>query len=130
MITFGLGEDKYRQVIEIFRDGEEVGKIFALKGKNDLLNSIQVCGFSDAFDFWSCGPFKGFKDIKLLFDKNNKLGGVKDYDSCIRCYREPCQCENKELANTNDIIFDQERISVLKNPFNVKRQAEIVARKL
>lgn len=61
MITFKLENEK--QVI-VLLDGNEVGRIFAPGdgGSNKdsspgSKNSIQVCGFEEAFDLWGCGVY-------------------------------------------------------------------------
>lgn len=96
--------------------GNPVGKIFSpSSSSHDNINSIQVCGFSEAFDLWGCGIFHGYKDIQLLFD-DGVMGG-KDHNcdlrECCRCYRRPCQCE----------VLESE-----KNPFKVKREFELKKR--
>lgn len=94
---------------------KEIGKIFTPSGSGGTsINCIQVCGFSEAFDLWGCGIFKGFKDIQLLFD-DKMLDGTdnfryRDDNACMCCYREPCQCEVKiPLASAG-------------NPFLLKRE--------
>ena len=112
------GSTVYRE-IRIMQDFREVGRIFTPSGSGeDTENAIQVCGFTEAFDLWGCGIFKGYKDIQLLFDEGI-MGGKEttDLNKCCRCYRYPCQCENK--ANYN--VFEKEDGSkkhIL--PFNVK----------
>ena len=87
-----------RKVI-IKQNGKEVGHIFTPSGSgNDVENAIQVCGFSQAFDLWGCGIYKGYKDIQLLFD-GDIMGGQDtncDLHECPRCFRKPCKCETKE----------------------------------
>ncbi len=99
--------------IRILDDNDkEVGQIFTPAGTaNKNKNCIQICGFSEAFDLWGCGPFDGFKDIQLLFD-GEKMKGKTHFDfheGCMRCYRKPCQCEQP----------------IDKNPFIVKREKDL-----
>jgi hypothetical protein len=103
------GKDIAQKII-IRKDGNIVGHIFSPSGSsNDTTNAIQICGFTEAFDLWGCGIFKGFKDIQLLFDEGI-MGGIDnkaDLKECMKCYRKPCQCENKDL----------------EQPFNIKRES-------
>lgn len=101
----------------IRKDGNIVGHIFTpSSSSNNIENAVQVCGFTEAFDLWGCGIFKGYLDIQLLFDEGI-LGGI-DNDAnmreCLKCYRKPCQCENKDCG--------------FNHPFNVKRQYELEKR--
>jgi hypothetical protein len=95
MIEFVLESERS---IKIMKDGETVGQIFTPSGScHDVENAIQICGFSEAFDFWGCGRFEGFKDIQLLFD-DRKMGGEfneAELTKCCRCFMEPCQCESR-----------------------------------
>ena len=116
-MKFRLKNDKLVQVFN--EEGKQVGEIFSPSGSGKTtLNAIQVCGFSEAFDLWGCGVFKGFKDIQLLFDGTKMEGNSSIHhgiieDDCMRCYRMPCQCEVK-IDGTN--------------PFAVKRENEISKR--
>ena len=89
-------ELKDSQTVLIKSEDRIIGKIFSPSGSgNDKKNAIQVCGFSEAFDLWGCGIFKGFKDIQLLFD-GKEMDGKFHFDivdGCVKCYRKPCQCE-------------------------------------
>lgn len=102
--------------VEILNDdGVKVGQIFTPSSSaNNNQNCIQVCGFSEAFDFWGCGIFKGFKDIQLLFDEK-AMKGHFDSDGCCRCFIFPCNCEVKHN-------------SIYTNPFMVKREEELKER--
>lgn len=111
-ISFKLKSDNK---VLIMRDEKEIGQIFTPSSSgNNILNAIQVCGFSEAFDLWGCGPFKGFKDIQLLFD-GKMMGGKSEFSvyKCHSCFRDPCQCEV--------------RLPSL-NPFTVKRQTDLEER--
>ena len=89
-------ELKFKQINEkkimiLNENEEEVGHIFTPAGSgNDNTNCVQICGFTDAFDLWGCGIFKGTKDIQLLFDENKMHGKhIQDKwlshdDVCIR----------------------------------------------
>ena len=106
------------QEIKILDDkGAEVGHIFTPSGSGrHNVNCIQVCGFTEAFDLWGCGIYKGKKDIQLLYD-DVKLKGTFhefDLDKCLRCYQDPCVCENPSRNATM--------------PFRVKREKEIEGR--
>ena len=116
MIEFKL---KNKQNVEIYQDGERVGDIFSPAGSSeDNSNCIQVCGFSEAFDLWGCGRFEGFKDIQLLFDGKKMYGEEQyEFDGCLKCFRNPCQCENRP-----DIIIDKFCRVDDANPFFVKRE--------
>jgi len=94
-------------------DGERrtIGQIFTPSGSgHNKKDSIQVCGFSKAFDLWGCGVFadKGVqvKDIQLKFTpttephalnriiKHDAMGfETKNELPCLRCYNNPCTCE-------------------------------------
>lgn len=98
MITFKQINEKK---IEIIKNNKSIGHIFSPAGSGGLYeNAIQICGFSEAFDLWGCGPYNGFKDIQLLFDDEIMSGDdiIKDSEivanACLRCFRVPCQCEN------------------------------------
>lgn len=111
-ITFEIDDEG---AVAIMRAGKRIGQIFSPSGTGrDVENAIQVCGFSDAFDYWGCGPFKGFKDIQLLFD-DHKMGGefAHALDGCARCYRRPCCCETKKGV-----------------PFVVKRLKEVMLERI
>lgn len=112
-----------REVKIFYRDKHgkeiEIGRIFTPAGSgNDFKDAVQVCGFVEAYDYWGCGvygkpikqksytdkhgiihhPVLQVKDIQLLFDKNVRYHSVAALldGLCVRCYNEPCTCENKE----------------------------------
>ncbi len=97
---------KFAQVndteVEIINDkGEVIGKIFSASDvANVSLNAIQVCGFSEAFDYWACGNFVHKKDIQLLFN-NDLIAGEfsSSFEDCQRCFHKPCQCEDRKLGD-------------------------------
>ena len=115
--------------IKIMKGGVEIGQIFSpADTSEDKTNAIQVCGFSEAYDFWSCGVYPGFKDIQLLFD-DKKLEGefTSDFGECMRCFHKPCQCEVKTNRRAKS-WGDEEIVSDKKeptNPFIVKRQEQL-----
>ncbi len=110
----------------IIRKGmdKNVGHIFTPSGSGRyVLNAIQVCGFTEAFDLWGCGIYRGFKDIQLLFD-TGIMGGVDtriDMKKCCACFREPCQCENKKI-NSKTSPFKVKRKQQLKDRVNEKEK--------
>lgn len=100
-IRFEFVDDQHIKIIGVEeKDGvvlsHEMGRIITPSGSGgDTKNAIQVCGFSEAFDFWGCGyygiektegeidmlkrhghllpwnrspEFNHVKDIQLLFD--------------------------------------------------------------
>lgn len=93
-ITFKIVNE---QEVQILKDGVEVGQIFSPAGSGQMhANCVQICGFSEAFDLWGCGPYKGFKDVQLLFDGKKMEGEftVSNFDKgCYRCYHIPCACD-------------------------------------
>lgn len=113
MITFVLETDTK---IRIMNNGKDIGCIFtpSSSGEN-IVNAVQVCGFSEAFDLWGCGRYRGFKDIQLLFDGKKMAGDNRNY-ICLRCYQFPCQCENRTPNDQHGL------------PFNVKMSHEIEQR--
>lgn len=136
MITFEPIEDKeikkrtgqtiYTKVrIRDHMSGKEIGHIFSPGGSGeDIENAIQVCGFTEAFDLWGCGIYHGYKDIQLLFDEGI-MGGKTNHNlsKCCRCYRNPCQCENK-IRLTKDQkkgIEETGKNNIVRSlPFNIK----------
>jgi hypothetical protein len=103
--------------VKILKNGILVGQIFSPSSSgNNIGNAIQVCGFTEAFDLWGCGIFKGYKDIQLLFDEG-VMGGIESKDilkDCQKCYRKPCQCDIKGYG--------------MEMPFRVKREYELEGR--
>ena len=108
-ITFEL---KNEQLVNIVQDGKVVGRMFSPAGSGgNCVNAVQVCGFSEAYDLWGCGVLEATKDIQLLFDNVEMAGKDTNLDllKCLRCYRDPCQCETPDEPL----------------PFKVKRRKEI-----
>lgn len=118
-----------KEIIILDDNEKEIGHIYSPADYNKHKNNVlQVCGFSEAFDLWSCGDYKGFKDIQLLFD-DKQLGGkyTDDFTKCCRCFREPCQCENKINKfpkGVDDLDYIQD-LNESSNPFNVKRTEQL-----
>jgi len=114
------------QKVIIKKDGKIIGHIFTPSGSgNNNKNSIQICGFTEAFDYWGCGVFDGYKDIQLLFDDGMMGGKSSDFsfEKCLRCYRHPCQCENKiPIDGSHEEAENQKVVSV---PFNIKTSTEL-----
>lgn len=112
------------QKVRILQDGKEVGHIFA-PASSGVDNGIQICGFTEAFDIWGCGIYKGFKDIQLLFD-DKQMKGTHNSNigkGCLRCFRDPCQCENKiPKKATHDMVegFTDKYNKKYPLPFNIK----------
>ena len=105
---------------------KEIGHIFtpSSNGK-DTKQSIQVCGFSDAYTLWGCGlfgqlestkkekckspmgvfevkteKFRQVKDIQLRFEPKTIRHTVENASSkCLRCFNKPCTCESKNKKN-------------------------------
>jgi len=113
MITFVMNGNKK---IRIMRDGTQVGQIFAPASTIKEQNSIQVCGFNEAFDYWACGVYQGFKDIQLTFEYKPMAGKfeVNLTNGCDRCYHSPCQCEEKDRKKV-PFIVKKTASGILKN---------------
>src|SRR3990167_10689659 len=100
---------------------KKVGKIFTPGGSGHFIkNAIQVCGITEAFDFWGCYSFARnnikdrviarlmnrkdsyiqVKDIQLKFDWDVGLHDSYHCDmekDCMGCYNDPCTCDRKDL---------------------------------
>lgn len=140
ILKFKLIDEQNVKIIAIENGIEqEVGCIFtpSSSGQN-ITNAIQVCGFSEAFDFWGCAKyvqpthldtrkriinslenkeeeFKQVKDIQMMFDIETKPTEIRkaDWDNnCCGCFNKPCTCENK--GNDKHI-----------SPYNVKREEDL-----
>lgn len=114
------------ELIKIFKDGKEVGQIFTPSGSSgNNVNCIQVCGCTDIFDYWACGVYKGKKDIQMHFG-DVKIPGefASGMSGCMRCFHSPCACDNKEEYTEQEVIEGTKKNC--SNPFNVKREAEII----
>lgn len=123
-ITFEVSENK--KSIAIMDGDKKIGQIFL-----EEANVLQVCGFTEAFDLWACGPFDGKKDIRLLFDETKLPGKFTggSFNNCMRCYREPCCCENKRVPIHANLLTKTElELKSDDNPFNVKRSHELASR--
>ena len=106
-ITFEIEEKNTK--VKILGNGKLIGHIFTPSGSgHDTPNSIQVCGFDDAFDLWWCGLFgdgKGIakKDIQLFFNENSRLSvGVSN--ECLRCFNNPCTCKDMRIKTFAEVI--------------------------
>lgn len=114
-LKFDLKDKKNINIINE-KDGRIVGRIFTPSGTGrDRPNSIQICGFSELFDFWSCGVFfdknkNPTKDVQLMFDEDShfnpnafsKYNMVKD---CGRCFypKDKCKCDEFK----SDLRYEQ-----------------------
>ena len=108
---------KDKQNINIINeeDGRIIGRIFTPSGTSqDVPDAIQVCGFSDCFNLWSCGKFSTkngnpAKDIQLLFEEGTKpYNLLKDFNlstGCGRCFfpEDKCMCWDLRLIMKEDI---------------------------
>ncbi len=136
MIEFKLKSNKS---VKILKNGKEVGEIFTPSGSgHDVVDGVQICGFSEAFDFWGCGNYEGFKDIQVLFSGQRLKGKHTraSFGECVRCYMNPCACEVKRtLPNKDEKVgkwverVDEEK-EATSNPFKVKRMHEVAANQI
>lgn len=149
-IEFELIDKKNIKIIGIENGKkQEVGCIFtpSSSGEN-ITNAIQICGISEAYDFWGCsryiqprdlnppkrviGALKGekedfiqSKDIQLMFSMETKPAWEEsrspDFDKdCLRCFNKPCTCETKEKT---DCVWVWETE-------NDRKQAELLGRRI
>lgn len=133
-IEFKLKDKKHINIINK-RDGRIIGRIFTPSGTGEKIkDAIQVCGFSRAFELWSCGVIgdnegKPLQDIQLLFkDFKSKTGSdmkgksfgtrnlsIMEKEGCDRCfYRKDkfgnCKCsELKVFRRYKDIAKWEKR---------------------
>ena len=104
-LKFKLKDEKHINIIN-GEDGRIVGRIYTPSGTGEVIeDAIQICGFSRAFELWSCGRIgdeKGnaLQDIQLLFkdfksktqqDMNGICFGTSNLsiinkDGCDRCF--------------------------------------------
>lgn len=122
-ITFEMNNE---QSINILRNGKLVGHIFSPAGSGGTnTNAIQICGFTEAFDYWGCARFPGYKDIQLLFDSGALASKNTDFSlrECLKCYRSPCQCENRA-----DDLIGKVTIVQNANPFDLRREHNLTDR--
>lgn len=111
----------------------------------DYINAIQVCGISEAFDFWGCGNFgkpkqipnddklgrqyyynvrgkkimEQVKDIQLYFDEDTQKCSLDDLNDCNSCYNTECTCDIKQQTD----LFAEEFGN--QSPFIIKRTQDI-----
>ena len=140
-IEFELKDNQNILIWGISEDGKarrNIGRIFTPSSSGgNIKNAIQICGFSEAFDFWGCArymqpthldtrekiidslenkkeEFKQTKDIQLMFDIETSKTSVlrHGWDDCLACFNKPCTCENK--GNHKHI-----------SPYNVKREEDL-----
>lgn len=57
--------------IDILLDGKKVGHIFT-PASSMIDNSIQICGFDEAFDLWGCGIFGERLSDKITWEEIHK----------------------------------------------------------
>lgn len=141
-IEFEL-KDNQRVYVFGVEDGQRkvIGQIFTPSSSSgNITNAIQVCGFTEAFDYWGCAlyehnsvpkkqrvinalkdkkdKFIRSKDIQLLFSFDTRMiehiGRSVD-NTCFGCFNNPCTCDNKRENRMDDSI----------NPYNVKREKDV-----
>lgn len=102
-ITFEL-IDKHR--VKIMNGNNQIGEIFTPSGTtHDTPNSIQVCGFTEMFEFWGCGVYgdgngNAKKDIQLRFEQNSQPESIEvDLGKrvCMRCFHPYNKCECNDM---------------------------------
>lgn len=94
--------------IAVLHSGKIVGQIYSDKGQEHgtpfphdeeipTLESIQICGFTEASKIWACGVFHGTKDIVLRFNPmTDKF--YEGYHSEYKRYVDSCFKNNKPQA--------------------------------
>ena len=115
-ITFELENE---QEVKIINDGKQIGRIFTPSGSGrDKPSAIQVCGFEEIFEYWSCGVFRDKnknpkKDIQILFSEDSEAGsGVGNFDmvnDCGRCFypKDKCKCKDLRIKDWKEIVLDR-----------------------
>lgn len=104
-ITFKLLDKQ----VAIMNGDKEIGRIFSPSGTSrDKPNAIQVCGFSQAFEYWGCGRYGDGKgnpkrDIQLLFEEDSQMESLQSKriitnDYCQRCFYPIDICMCKDLV--------------------------------
>ncbi len=141
-IKFKFINEQSIKIIGVQNNEEhEIGCIFTPSSSaENITNAIQICGFSEAFDFWGCARYvqprdinntrkricdalehKGAdfvyaKDIQLMFNfETIKSTKTPKFGECFACFNNPCTCENKG---------NHKKIS----PYNVKREEMLKGR--
>lgn len=125
-IEFEFKNKEYIKIIGIDKEGnrQEIGHIFTPSGSTeDSTNSIQVCGFDNAFDLWGCGVYGDSetkemkKDIQLqwnriypLMDHSDRMTKFDMHKDCGKCFNNPCTCEI---------------LTRFENPYTVKREQDL-----
>jgi len=109
-----------RLVLITNEQGKEIGRIFAPAGTSeDRLNSIQVCGFSELYDYWGCGVFSDGKDnakrdVQLWFDDDsrNEIISLDLNKTCMRCYypKKNCQCNKFKIGKRYEQILKEKMV--------------------
>jgi hypothetical protein len=114
MITFHLEDDEN---IMIRINGKTVGRI-TTPGSSLEQNTIQICGFEDAYDLWGCGPYSEQIEDKHIHKKDIELQ-FKEYDNshsspngkCNGCYNLVCNCNLgvKKISISAEMPFEVKR---------------------
>lgn len=101
-ITFKI-ESKHR--VKIMRNKKQIGHIFS-EGSYSGKNTIQMCGFDMVTGVWSCGPFKGKKDLCVRFLPEEKecpshtmvpIGEAHDGYGNVKTVKKCWTCDRMEL---------------------------------
>lgn len=139
-LKFDLKDEKHINIINE-EDGRICGRIFTPSGTGEVIgDAIQICGFSRAFELWSCGVIgdnngNPLQDIQLLFKnfksktgkdmKGLSFGAKNDIDSCWRCFYKKdkfgnCKCsELKVHRRFEDIEKWEKRRKNYENKENI-----------
>lgn len=82
---------KDKVVGQIYSEGAKGHTPYPHDDHESTLESIQICGFTEASKIWACGIFHGTKDIVLRFNPmddefyNIRKAEYKDYvDACFK----------------------------------------------
>ena len=126
-IEFEQVDKKHINIVAIMPDGtrKEIGRIFSPAGTTeDVKNAIQICGFSEAYDFWGCSLYERSmpknlymlkkiteqdatkklqcKDIQLLFDPSTEKNKDHRSGDCWTCFNDRNKWKGEECACKTD----------------------------
>ena len=108
-IEFKLKNKEKVDIIGINDKGErkEIGHIFTPSSSGeDILNAIQICGFTEAFDLWGCGLYgKPKYDLKKERYVYKQVYAVKDGRILKDAKGNPVkeETDEKEIEQVKDI---------------------------
>lgn len=135
--------------INVAGERKEIGRIFTPAGSGETdINSIQICGFDIAYDYWGCGVYgnkatgKMKKDIQLNwfgnYDKMNqeemrriKVGEKKHASKGGDCYTEKIMIDRFSIDDDGACskCFNHPctcEVNILyDNPYLVKRSQDL-----